>query len=81
MKSLLLVCALMLAAVPAMAVNADNKAQHDISRDREAQGERLAKAAHDSADGETKAAAKATAKAAKIGADIAADLAGCPTCH
>lgn len=86
MKSLLLVCALMLAAVPVMAESGGQgspaaKAQHDIDHDRTYAAGRDAAAAARLAAGNVNASQRATDKANTRRADISADLAGCPTCH
>lgn len=81
MKSLLLVCALMLAAGPATAGNTDphepgsgkdRSTQHKIDADRGELAEAQAK---------NPQTAHSAATIAKMDARIASDLAGCPTCH
>lgn len=86
MKSLLLVCALLVAAAPAIAgVEHDpagpQAAQHGIDGDRAKADRQDAKAASLSAAGKNKAAQNQTNNANTTRADIAADLAGCGTCH
>lgn len=80
-KPLLFVCALMLAAVPVMAANADHANQHDVDSARNNAARHEAAAAADTAKGNTAGAAAQQAKADANLANAAARLAGCPTCH
>lgn len=91
MKSLLLVCALMLAAGPLMAEgrhrggdrdpSSPAAAQHGIDGDRAKLARQDNSAAEKLAEGHIAKAAVAAAAADRTRADIAADLAGCPSCH
>lgn len=80
-KSLLLICALALAAVPAFAHDNADHAQRDINADRGHLAREGVAEAKAIAAGNTAAAAAHAGLAAKTSADIAHDLAGCPTCH
>lgn len=82
-KSLLLVCALTLAAGPAVAWpdHQGARAQHDVDHDRTVAAKQDALSAADKAAEKLKGAERAAEAAAAAHADLAADLAGCPTCH